>query len=171
MLCLWGTILFMEEPVSLSIIPSLLCFVLGLVYTTSTLMLPDASVGRSYEPKIFPMMLGTALILLSLALLIKEVKALKTKTSGNNKLPLYKEAGFRKILLTCFFSGIYALIFDKAGYVISTVLFLEVELLLFNGGKNWKVNTAVALLFSLFIYIIFSKLLGVYLPLTPGIWL
>ncbi|OQY32982.1 MAG: hypothetical protein B6241_09495 [Spirochaetaceae bacterium 4572_59] len=160
----------MEEPVSLSIIPSLLCFVLGLVYTTATVLLPDASVGRAYEPKIFPMMLGIALIILSLSLLLRE---LKNQSAGQDKekVSLYKEAGFQKILMTCLFSVLYTLIFDKAGYVISTVFFLEMELILFNGKKNWKVNTAVAVLFSLFIYIVFSKLLGVYLPLTPGIWI
>ena len=147
-----------------------MCFVLGVVYTTATFMLPDASVGRAYEPKIFPMMLGFALIILSLSLLAREFKAQKTEQK-KEKLPLYKEAGFRKILLTCLFSVIYAMLFDKIGYVISTVIFLELELVLFNGRKNWKVNTAVALLFSLFIYIVFSKLLGVYLPLTPGIWI
>jgi len=156
--------------VSLSIIPSLLCFVLGLVYTTATVLLPDASVGRAYEPKIFPMMLGIALIILSLSLLLRE---LKNQSAGQDKekVSLYKEAGFQKILMTCLFSVLYTLIFDKAGYVISTVFFLEMELILFNGKKNWKVNTAVAVLFSLFIYIVFSKLLGVYLPLTPGIWI
>lgn len=155
---------------SLSIIPSLLCFVLGLVYTTATVLLPDASVGRAYEPKIFPMMLGIALIILSLSLLLRE---LKNQSAGQDKekVSLYKEAGFQKILMTCLFSVLYTLIFDKAGYVISTVFFLEMELILFNGKKNWKVNTAVAVLFSLFIYIVFSKLLGVYLPLTPGIWI
>ena len=160
----------MEVTVSLTIIPSLLCFVLGLVYTTATVMLPDASVGRAYEPKIFPMMLGIALIIMSLSLLARELKAVK-KGQNEEKVPLYKEPGFSKILLTCLFSAIYALIFDKVGYVISTILFLEMELILFNGKKNWKVNTAVAVLFSLFIYIVFSKLLGVYLPLTPGIWI
>ncbi len=155
---------------SLTIIPSLLCFVLGLVYTTATFMLPDASVGRAFEPKIFPMMLGIALIIMSLSLLVRELSALK---GGKNeeKIPLHKEPGFYKILLTCLFSAVYALIFDKVGYVISTVLFLEMELILFNGRQNWKVNTAVAVAFSLFIYIVFSKLLGVYLPLTPGIWI
>lgn len=155
---------------SLSIIPSLLCFVLGLVYTTATFMLPEASVGRAYEPKIFPMMLGIALIVLSLSLLVKELKIQSAK-QDEKQVPLYKEPGFQKILMTCLFSAIYALIFDKAGYVVSTIFFLEMELILFNGKKNWKVNTAVAVLFSLFIYIVFSKLLGVYLPLTPGIWI
>jgi putative tricarboxylic transport membrane protein len=66
---------------------------------------------------------------------------------------------------------LYAAFFDKVGYVISTILFLEGELFLFNGLKNWKVNTMVSVIFSLVIYILFSKLLGVYLPMTPGIWI
>lgn len=156
---------------SLSVLPSLLFFVLGLVYTTATVMLPDAAVGRPFEPKIFPLMLGILMIIMSLALIIRELKEARNAESGNESVPFYKEGGIKKIALTCLFAIIYALTFDKAGYVISTVIFLELELLLFNGAKNWKVNTAVAVLFSLFIYIVFSKLLGVYLPLTPGIWI
>ena len=133
-------------------------------------MLPAAAVGRPHEPKIFPMMMGAALIILSLSLLIREFRAQK-ENSSEKKVMLHKEAGFNKILMTCLFSIVYALIFDKAGYVLSTVIFLELELMLFNGIKNWKINTTVALVFSLFIYIVFSKILGVYLPITPGIWI
>ncbi len=156
---------------SFSIIPSLLFFVLGLVYTVSTALLPEAAVGRPFEPKIFPFMLGGLMLVMSLALMIREIKALKGNEEIQEHLPFYKEAGFKKIALTCVFSVLYALLFDKVGYVISTIIFLELELILFNGVKNWKINTAVSLAFSLFIYIVFSKLLGVYLPMTPGIWI
>jgi putative tricarboxylic transport membrane protein len=160
----------MEKTVKLSIVPSLLFLLLGLIYTTATLLLPEASVGRPFEPKIFPLMLGIAMILLSLGLMAREVKTEKGESSSED-VPFYREAGFPKILLTCLFSFVYALIFDKLGYVLSTLLFLEAELLIFNGKENWKINTIVSLSFSLFIYIVFSKLLGVYLPLTPGIWI
>jgi putative tricarboxylic transport membrane protein len=159
----------MEETVNLSIVPSLLFLLLGLIYTTATLLLPDASVGRPFEPKIFPLMLGISLIIMSLGLMIKDLKTEVEKSQSHE--PFYKEAGFSKILLTCLFSLLYAVLFDKIGYVLSTVLFLEMELFLFNGRKNWKTNTIVAIAFSLFIYIVFSKLLGVYLPLTPGLWI
>ncbi len=161
----------MEEPVSLSILPSLLFFALGIIYTTATVMLPDASVGRPFEPKIFPLMLGILLIILSLSLMIKEMAALKNRKETSHKEPFYKEVGFRNILLTCGVSVLYALLFDKLGYFLSTVLFLELELILFNSLKNWKINTIVSVVFSLFIYIVFSKVLGVYLPMTPGIWI
>ncbi len=153
----------------LSIVPSLLFLLLGLIYTTATLLLPDASVGRPFEPKIFPLILGIAMIALSLGLLVREVMTEENKS--RSAVPFYRETGFARIMLTCLFSVIYALLFDKIGYVLSTFLFLELELLIFNGPKNWKINTLVAIAFSLFIYIVFSKLLGVYLPLTPGIWI
>lgn len=117
-------------------------------------------------------MLGVTLIVMSLSLIIRDMKENNESPEDKSSLePFYKEAGFRKIGLTCLASVVYALLFDKAGYVISTIVFLELELILFNGAKKWKINTAVAILFSLFIYIVFSKLLGVYLPLTPGIWI
>ena len=156
---------------SLSILPSLLFLALGIVYTAATVLLPDASVGRPFEPKIFPFMLGILMIVLSLSMMIKEIAALRNAEKSNGNEPFYKEVGFKNILLTCGFSVLYALLFDKLGYVLSTVLFLELELMLFKSLKNWKTNTIVAFVFSLFIYIVFSKVLGVYLPLTPGIWI
>ena len=108
------------------------------------------------------------MIFLAAALIYEELK--KNKEISNT-IKFTIDSNLKKIGLTCLFSILYALLFDKLGYVISTILFLEGELILFNDLKKWKINTLVAVIFSLFIYILFSKLLGVYLPMTPGIWI
>jgi putative tricarboxylic transport membrane protein len=155
---------------NLSTLSGILSLLIGLIYTVLALLLPDASIGRAAEPKFFPMTLGILMILLSAMLLFEEFKKKKEETEKTkNKFSF--DTNLKKIGLTCLFSILYALLFDKLGYVISTVLFLEGELILFNGLKKWKINTIVALVFSLFIYILFSKLLGVFLPMTPGIWI
>ena len=64
-------------------------------------------------------------------------------------------------------SILYALIFDHVGYVLATILFLEGVMMVFNGVKAWKLNTLVAVIFSVFIYVLFYRVLGVYLPPLP----
>jgi putative tricarboxylic transport membrane protein len=92
---------------------------------------------------------------------------LKRKNRDNSK----KENTNKMIVLTCLACIIYAILFNRIGYVLSTIVFLEAMLLLFNGKKKWKTNTIVAVVFSVFIYIVFSKLLGVILPVMPFIYI
>lgn len=155
---------------NLSFISGIFSLVLGIGYTIVAFGLEKAAIGRPLEPRIFPVMLGVSLIVLSIVMIAKEIAKgeVKQKTEkGTEK----KRSNLVRILLTALLSVIYAFLFDRVGYVISTVLFLEGVLWVFNGIEKWKTNTIVALVFSLFIYILFAKLLGVYLPMTPGIWI
>ena len=154
---------------NISLLSGIISLLIGLIYTIMAFMLPDAALGNPGAPRFFPLALGFSMIILAALLLAEELK--KAKASGEKTAGFKIDENLKKIGLTCLFSILYAVLFDKLGYVISTVLFLEGELYLFNGLKKWKTNTAVALVFSLFIYILFSKLLGVYLPMTPGIWI
>lgn len=155
---------------NISTLSGILSLLIGLIYTILALLLPDASIGRAAEPKFFPLSLGILMMLLSAALLYDEMNKKKKEDKAKN-VSFTLDSNLKKIGLTCLFSILYAILFDKLGYVISTILFLEGELFLFNGFKEWKINTMVVFIFSLFIYILFSKLLGVYLPMTPGIWI
>jgi putative tricarboxylic transport membrane protein len=73
----------------------------------------------------------------------------------------------KQIGLTIVCAIIYALLFDRLGYVIATIIFLEGVLSIFNGYKNWKQNTIVAVVFSVVVYVLFFKILNVYLPPFP----
>lgn len=156
---------------NISVLSGILSLLIGLIYTIFALLLPDASIGRAAEPRFFPLSLGIIMILLSAVLLYEELNKKKIEEVKKEASLFTIDSNLKKIGLTCLFSILYAIFFDKLGYVISTILFLEGELFLFNGFKKWKINTMVAVIFSLVIYILFSKLLGVYLPMTPGIWI
>jgi len=149
---------------NVSFLSGLITFVTGIIYLVMTLFLEDAALGNPAEPKYFPLMIALMVTVLSIVLMIKGFKA-KPENKDNKG-----ESYFKQIGLTCIFSAAYALLFDKAGYVIATILFLEGMLWLFNGPK-WKQNTIVAFSFSLFIYIVFAKLLSVYLPALPFLYI
>lgn len=151
---------------NLSKIASLFFLLIGIIYTIMSIQLPNASIGRPYTPKIFPTALGVLLIGLSIALLVKEFR---TTTEPGETAP---KTGFdvenvKQIGLTAVCALLYAVLFDRLGYVISTMLFLEGVLFVFNGPARWKQNTLVSVIFSIVVYVLFYKLLNVYLPPFP----
>lgn len=152
-----------------TLISSIVTIAVGLGYTIMTLQLPDATIGRALEPKIFPAILGISITILGLVLLFQEMmKVAKDKDSvkkENAKLVI--DSNLKKIVITIINALLYAILFPRLGYVISTFLFLEIELFIFSGFKSWKVSSLVAILFSLIAFLIFSKVLGIYLPLSP----
>jgi putative tricarboxylic transport membrane protein len=151
---------------NISKIISVLFLLAGVTYLVLVFQLEPASIGNPNAPKIFPGMVAVLMIGLSIALLAQELLA--TTTAGETG----QSAGFDlenvvKIILVCVCAAIYALLFNRLGYVLSTTIFLEGVLTVFNGLKRWKQNTLVAVIFSIVVYVLFFKLLNVYLPSFP----
>ena len=159
----------MENNVSTSLITGLITFILGTSYTLAAVNLPAASVGRAHEPKLFPLGLGALMIILSISLIGQELHKKGQKEKTNNSFKF--DENMKNISLTVLNALVYSFLFAKAGYVISTFIFVGFELVLFSGKTRWKSCAVIALSFSLVIYILFSKMLGVYLPVTPFIWI
>ncbi|TKZ35747.1 tripartite tricarboxylate transporter TctB family protein [Brachyspira catarrhinii] len=148
---------------TINLVSSIITIAVGLTYMIMAFNFPDATVGRPMEPKIFPIMLGIALTILGLALLIQELmKIQKNKDKETIKLSFGNNG--KKIAITVVNAIVYAILFNILGFVLSTIIFLEVELLIFGGLKSWKVSTIVSVLFSVIAFIIFNTLLGLYLP-------
>ncbi len=156
---------------SISFVTGLVTFIIGSIYTLLSLNLPLASIGRSYEPKIFPTMLGILMIILSLTLIGQELKKIKSKSSMYKKIVFKFDNHLKNIILTVLNTLLYSFLFAKAGYVIATFIFVGLELILFSSFRKWKSCALIAFIFSLTVYILFNKLLGVYLPNTPYIGL
>ncbi len=65
------------------------------------------------------------------------------------------------IILLCL---AYTLLFDYAGFLLSTVVFLVVLLFYLNGLKKWRMNVLVTGIVSFSTWFIFSHLLEISLP-------
>lgn len=143
----------------------------GIVYTVLSLSLPKASVGNPIEPIIFPLICGVGMTLCGFLLLITERK----KWADEEKKEVKKEQkeislDTKLIIFTCAMGILYGLLFDKIGYVLSTTLFIGSLLFALNDGlKKWKTNILVAIGFSVGIYVMFNYLLGIPLPMIPGL--
>lgn len=152
---------------NLSALAGILAAVLGSLYTIQALLLPNASIGNPFAPKIFPIGVGMLMVITGIVLTVREIRQTGLNEKGTKEK---SDNETRKFI--AYISGaciLYGLTFNHIGYVFSTILFLEIILTLFNGKKNWKVNTIVSVCFSSFIYIVFTKLLGITLPVMPFI--
>lgn len=151
---------------NISKLTSIAFLLVGLIYTIAAVQLPNASIGSPSAPKIFPLLVGVFTIGLALVAIAQEFRkqAVAGQTDASEG---FDRETMKQIGLTTLFALIYALIFDRVGYVIATIIFLEGMLFLFNGLKKWKLNTLVAVIFSVFIYLLFFKVLNVYLPPLP----
>lgn len=148
---------------TINLVSSIITMAVGLTYMIMALNFPNATVGRPLEPKIFPVILGIAMTILGFALLIDElIKNSKSKDKETIKLSFGNNG--KKIAITVINAIAYALLFNILGYVLSTIIFLEVELLIFGGLKSWKISTIVSVIFSIIAFLIFNTLLGLYLP-------
>lgn len=68
------------------------------------------------------------------------------------------------IISTLILAIIYAFVFEKIGFLISTILFLGALLFVLNGRKKWVTNIVVSVIFSISAWYVFSQLLHVSLP-------
>lgn len=151
---------------NISKIAGIFFLLIGLTYTIMAIQLPDATIGRPHTPKIFPTALGVLMIGLTVAWLVKESRQKSESSETSPKTGLDVE-NLKHIGLTAVFAFLYAILFNRVGYVLATIIFLEGILAVFNGIARWKQNTIVAVVFSLVVYGLFFKLLNVYLPPFP----
>ncbi|MDY0289650.1 MAG: tripartite tricarboxylate transporter TctB family protein [Sphaerochaeta sp.] len=149
-----------------SMIMSVVVTMIGFVYTFSTFLLPDARIGVAYEPKIFPGILGISLLVLGAILVVQELRLLSKAKDQGTQAPFF---GYeqKNILFTLLNGLLYALLFDRIGYVFATFVFLSIQLGIFRGKKTWKSTLLIALIFSVVAFILFNTLMGVYLPKSP----
>jgi putative tricarboxylic transport membrane protein len=139
---------------------------IGVLYSLQALTMRAASLGNPMAPKILPLMLGGLMILFGISQTIQALKktgfklVLEKGTATNRYVNI-------KILWTCAIALIYALLFDRLGYVLSTVLFLGGILTLFSGKEKWQRTVTVSVTFSVLIFVVFTKFLGIILPPGP----
>lgn len=131
----------------------------GAIYSIQSILLPKASIGNPWAPIYFPVTLGVLMIGFGILLLLK---GLKQKKEGTG-LYFPREALIliSGTLLVC---AVYAFIFERIGFIASTIIFMASVLTLINEFKNWKTNLAVAVCFTLLIWSVFEKLFYINLP-------
>ncbi len=151
----------------------LLTLLIALIYGIQAYNLPRASIGNPMAPSLYP--LGLAIVMLVLAgilLLRSDFKKVKESFESVKKESTDKDRlSWKMIFITTIASIGYGIVFEHLGYIISTFIFLEIILGITNGKEKWKINSIVAIAFSIAVYILFSKVLGISLPPIPYLYI
>ena len=139
-----------------------LLIIFGIVYITLTLNLQKSNIGDPNSPMYFPMLLGILLTVMSCIYFIQEYR--KRHLTFKAFSQLFEKATFIRIILTIILAVIYAFIFERLGFLVSTVLFLGAIMFLINGYQRWLQNILVTVIFSGIAWYTFSQKLDVSLP-------
>lgn len=139
-----------------------LMILISLTFLIGSFAIPKATLGNPNGPSYFPIGLSVFMFILSVVYLFNELKTVKVFHGGIKDL-LDKKT-LRLIGITIILGVTYSFIFDRLGFLISTIIFLGLLLFYLNGLKKWLVNIIVTLSFSFITWYGFSQLLGVSLP-------
>ena len=143
----------------------LVAVILGAVYTYQSYMLPKAPIGNPWAPVLFPLGLGILMMLFGAATFI--VEALKGLNSDDkSKRPQFHLQGMKLIFIVAFLCLVYTFLFDRIGFVFSTLIFLFAMLTVVNVGK-YRQNLIVTLVFSFGLWYVFSSVFQINLPASP----
>lgn len=142
-------------------------FIVTAIYLHADAGLPTARIGDPLGPKAFPALVGGGLIL-SAILLLLETWTKRRALTDTRAEPRSKDEKHLYLVMIAMvaWSAVYYFVFETAGYVLATPVFLFVLLCYFNPRKHLA-NVLVALGFTATVYLLFSILLGVPLPAGP----
>jgi putative tricarboxylic transport membrane protein len=136
---------------------------LAAVYFYATAQIPSLEIGDPLGPKAFPRLLGIALLFATGLLFVEIMRARKAASAGDAAQGSRGDSRHHYVVAAIVvWTGIYMAVFEWAGYVIATTVYLFVLMACFHKGK-WLTNGLTSVLFCLISYLMFTKLLGVTL--------
>lgn len=140
----------------------LVLILFGVIYIVLTINIPKSNIGDPNSPMYFPLLIGLLLVVMSIIYFFQEFKKRYQKFTAFSQL--LEKRTFIRIVVTIILAIIYAFIFERFGFLISTILFLGCIMFLINGYKRWLQNILVTVIFSGIAWYTFSQLLDVSLP-------
>ncbi|MFC4557830.1 tripartite tricarboxylate transporter TctB family protein [Virgibacillus kekensis] len=137
-------------------------FALGVSFLIAAFNLPKARLGDPNGPLYFPVIICSLLVILSVVYFFQEWKV-RNKEIAEVKL-IFSGRAPRLIGGSLVLIFIYTFLFERIGFLFSTIVFLGALLFLVNGKERWKTNIIVAIVFSFVSWYSFAELLQVSLP-------
>lgn len=109
------------------------------------------------EARIYPIFVNTLFMILSLTFLVKSYLNKDSEEAKN-----FKNIELKQLIFILVTGGIYIVLINILGYIISTILYVLVALIGLQVSK--KNSVLITIGFCLFIYVLFKLLLKVPLP-------
>lgn len=139
-------------------------FLLGLaavIYSQLELPLQNPF-GAGVGPRLFPQLAGGVMVIMSLYLLVLRLVGRWRGTTNQEILEMEVQDGLRVVVFTAMCLG-YMALFESVGFLIATSVLLFL-LFVVNGFKRYVLAAALAVGFTIAIYIMFNIALGLPLP-------
>jgi putative tricarboxylic transport membrane protein len=138
--------------------------VLGGLYGAETLRIRYATIGNPWAPRVFP--LGIAFFLIVLGIVVLVVDRKKAALEGGRaqgRKP--KDPGYVKLIVgTLVLCGAYGFLFEPLGYILSTLCFMFLLLMLVNEPKRWLSNIVITFVFTFALWGTFVYVFDIMLP-------
>ncbi len=139
--------------------------VFGAVYAWQAWALPRAPIGNPLAPILFPLGLGFLMMFFG-ALLFGVEASRGLNADDKSKRPRFHLKGMKLIFFVIAMCAVYTIMFDHAGFVFSTIVFLLGMLVVVNPGRH-KINLIVTLCFAFGLWYVFSNVFQINLPSSP----
>lgn len=156
------------------IVSAVTIFFITSAYLVGTLFIKRSKVDN-FSGETFPRILGSIMLVLSLALLISASRAHFRKKGTVDKEKTALSTWFEKnakIFQTFFLIIVYIFSWDYIGFLLATILYLFIQFLIFNSKpidlKRIASFGAIAVACSTVVYVVFVNIFSV--PLSSGIF-
>ncbi|MDR2180592.1 MAG: tripartite tricarboxylate transporter TctB family protein [Synergistaceae bacterium] len=138
--------------------------VLGGFYGAETLRIRSATIGNPWAPRVFP--LGIAFFLIALGVAVLAVDRKKAaREGGGTQGANPKDPGYAKLIVgTLVLCGAYGFLFEPLGYILSTLCFMFLLLMLVNEPKRWLANIVITFVFTFALWGAFVYVFDIMLP-------
>ena len=131
--------------------------ILAAVYFYETAQIPSLDIGDPLGPKAFPRLLGVCLLIGAGLLFIEMWKDRKAPVPTPAHSPSHDWKHLWVLAGVTVWTGAYYVVFEKAGYIVATSVYLLALMVRFNRGK-WVANVLTAVLFAGLSYWMFVAL-------------
>lgn len=131
--------------------------VVAAVYFYATTLIPTLEIGDPLGPKAFPRLLGVCLLIAASLFFLEMWKDRKTAAPPTSLAGTGDLRHLRVLAAVTVWTAAFYVVFEKAGYVVATSVYLLALMAWFNRGK-WIANVMSAVLFSVLSYVMFLKL-------------
>jgi len=147
------------------IIPAIIWIIIGL---TVMMVSHGMSLGtlQTPGPGLFPFLLGSLLLIISLSIFINSLNVTKKISVGTDETGIWSGIEYKNVLIIGVSLVAYALLLVKLGFLITAFLFLFVLFSVFD-SRRWILTLVVSLITISITYTLFVLILQVELP--PGL--
>jgi putative tricarboxylic transport membrane protein len=140
---------------------SLLLLGIIVLIDTKNMLVPPGS--GSVGPQVFPTIIGSFIIIVSIALAVEVLRGNYGQPEGTEFGEIHSKTDWKTLGMVSGSILTYPFLIESAGFVVaSTVVFFGVGFAY--GARKLLKNFLIALIFALVVYLSFTKLLNVNLP-------